>query len=65
LNEKESRCAVVVPCLSAADKLVFVHIVPPLVNFVAERAFLAGVKEAYDGEIVLGEDGMQFDLDSR
>lgn len=47
---------------AGARKLVFVHIVPPLLNFVAEHSFLAGVDDVYDGDIILGEDGMTFSL---
>jgi ribonuclease Z len=43
-------------------KLIFVHIVPPLVNFVAEHSFLADVDVVYNGDIILGEDGMTFSL---
>ncbi|MBN1848309.1 MAG: MBL fold metallo-hydrolase [Deltaproteobacteria bacterium] len=43
-------------------KLIFVHIVPPLTNFVAKNSFLAGVDDIYDGDIILGEDGMTFSL---
>ncbi len=42
--------------------LVLTHIVPPLVNFVARRLFLGGTAAAWDGKIVLGEDGMHFAL---
>jgi ribonuclease Z len=43
-------------------KLIFVHIVPPLMNFVAKHSFLSGVDDIYDGDIILGEDGMTFTL---
>jgi len=48
----------------AADvhMLVFTHIVPPLTNFVARRMFLRGVSDAWNGRIILGEDGMHFTL---
>jgi ribonuclease Z len=42
--------------------LVLSHVVPPLANFVARRMFLRGVGEAWDGEVVLGSDGMHFTL---
>ena len=43
-------------------KLVFVHITPPLLNDVVEKAYLKGVSDIFDGEIVLGEDRMKFRL---
>ncbi len=42
--------------------LAFTHIVPPLQNFVARRMFLRGVSDAWNGEVVLGKDGMHFTL---
>jgi len=45
-----------------AKKLVFNHIVPPITNFLAKRMFLDGVDDVYDGDIVMGEDGMEFIL---
>jgi ribonuclease Z len=42
--------------------LVFTHIVPPLPNFVARRIFMQGVSSAWDGKVVLGQDGMHFRL---
>jgi ribonuclease Z len=49
---------------AGAATLVFVHIVPPLVNFAAERHFMSGVKAAFDGKAILGEDGMTFVFDT-
>lgn len=46
-------------------KIVFVHIVPPLTNKLAEKTYLKGVNEVFDGEIVLGEDNMKFRLDPK
>ena len=43
-------------------KLVFVHVTPPLLNEVVEKAYLKGVSDIFDGEIVLGEDRMKFRL---
>jgi ribonuclease Z len=40
-----------------AKLLVFTHINPPLPNWIAERAFLAGVSEARHGDWMLGRDG--------
>ena len=47
---------------AGAKKLVLTHLVPGPNNFVARRLFLRGVGAAYGGEVVLGEDGMRFDL---
>ena len=47
------------------QKLIFVHIVPPLVNSIAERSFLAGVDDVYAGDIILGKDGMTFSLNPK
>ena len=46
-------------------KIVFVHIVPPLTNKLAENTYLKGVSDIFDGEIVLGEDNMKFRLDPK
>jgi len=43
-------------------KLVYVHVTPPLLNEVVEKAYLEGVNDIFDGEIVLGEDRMKFRL---
>jgi ribonuclease Z len=42
--------------------LVLHHLVPPPDNAFARRMFVRGVAEAWDGEVVLGEDGMHFAL---
>jgi len=42
--------------------LVFTHEVPGPNNFITRRLFLAGVSGVYTGTVVLGEDGMRFDL---
>ena len=48
-----------------AKKLVFNHIVPPITNFLAKKMFLDGVDDVYDGDIVMGEDGMEFILEPK
>jgi len=48
-----------------AKKLVFNHIVPPVTNFLVKRIFLDGVDDVYDGDIVMGEDGMEFILEPK
>lgn len=45
--------------------LVLTHLVPAPPNALARRLFLAGVADAYDGEVTLGEDGMRFSLPPR
>jgi ribonuclease Z len=50
---------------ASVKKLVLNHIAPPVTNFLAKRVFMEGVREAYGGEIVLGEDGMSFELDPK
>lgn len=46
-------------------KLVLNHIAPPVTNFFAKRVFMEGVREAFPGDVVLGEDGMSFELDPK
>lgn len=43
-------------------KLVFVHITPPLLSEGVEKAYLEGVSDIFDGDIILGEDRMKFRL---
>jgi len=50
---------------ATVKKLVLNHIAPPVTNFFAKRMFMEGVREVYTGEIVLGEDGMSFELDPK
>ncbi len=42
--------------------LALTHVVPPLPNLLARRMFLADLGSAWDGEVVLGEDGTHFTL---
>jgi ribonuclease Z len=42
--------------------LVLTHLVPAPTGFLARWLFLAGVREAYAGEVTLGEDGAEFRL---
>jgi ribonuclease Z len=44
-------------------KLVFVHITPPLLNRSVEAVYLKGVSEVFYGEVILGEDRMEFSLE--
>ena len=45
------------------NKLVFVHITPPLLNKNTESIYLKGVADVFDGEVILGEDCMKFTLE--
>jgi hypothetical protein len=36
--------------------------VPGPSNFLASRAFMAGVEQAFGGKVVLAQDGMRFSL---
>lgn len=47
---------------AGVKKLVYTHVFPPLPNRVAEWLFLRGTSKAFGGDIVLGQDGMRFDL---
>jgi ribonuclease Z len=42
--------------------LVFTHQVPGPRNLIMRRMFLSGVRDVFAGEVVLGEDGMRFNL---
>jgi ribonuclease Z len=42
---------------AGAKLLLFTHIIPPLPNWIAERAFLTGVSDARHGDWMLGHDG--------
>jgi ribonuclease Z len=45
------------------DKLVLTHIIPPLPNAVTRRMFTHGMKDAFEGDIVVAKDGMRFYLE--
>ncbi len=45
--------------------LVLTHLVPPPRNFILRRLFTSDAKEAFRGEVTLGEDGMRFALAPR
>jgi ribonuclease Z len=47
------------------ETLVFTHMVPPPTSPQIEQAFLRGVSDVFKGKVVLGTDGMRFDLPSR
>lgn len=46
-------------------KLVYTHIFPQLPNALARQLFLKGTAAAFNGPIVLGADGMRFDLEPK
>jgi ribonuclease Z len=48
-----------------AKKLVLYHITPPVTNFIVKRVFMEGINDIYKGKVILGEDGMIFDLDPK
>jgi len=50
---------------AGVSTLVLSHLVPGPRNFLMRRMFLAGVRDVFAGEVVLGEDGMRFDLAPR
>jgi ribonuclease Z len=45
-----------------ADTLVFTHLVPPPATPMIEQAFTRGLAEIFKGKVVIGKDGMRFDL---
>jgi ribonuclease Z len=47
---------------AGVKKLVITHVFPPLPNAIARRLFMRGTADAFAGPIVLGEDGMHFEL---
>ena len=50
---------------AGVKKLVFYHVVPPPTNFILKRRYLKGVKDAYKGDVEVGEDGMTFKLEPK
>ncbi|MBU2643175.1 MBL fold metallo-hydrolase [bacterium] len=50
---------------AGVKKLVLVHVVPPIEGFFAKRKYLEGTDNAFDGEIILGEDMTSFELDPK
>lgn len=47
------------------ETLVFTHLVPPPTTPQIEQAFLRGVSDIFKGKVVIGTDGMRFDLPPR
>ncbi len=50
---------------AGVEKLVYIHVVPPILNFIIEPMYLEGTDDVFDGEIILGEDGMRFELEPK
>jgi ribonuclease Z len=48
---------------AGVKRLVLTHLVPGPNGALAERLFLDGAGQAFDGELTLGEDGMRFALE--
>jgi ribonuclease Z len=49
---------------AGVKKLVFTHVFPPAPD-ILDLVFTLGTKEAYSGEVIMGEDGMFFTLDAK
>lgn len=47
------------------ETLVFTHLVPPPTSPQIEQAFIRGVSDVFKGKVVIGTDGMRFDLPPR
>ncbi|MCP4754113.1 MAG: hypothetical protein GY866_24775 [Proteobacteria bacterium] len=50
---------------AGAKKLVLVHVVPLVTNFIARRMFLEGTDDAFDDEIILGQDRTSIELEPK
>jgi hypothetical protein len=50
---------------AGVNKLVPVHVVPPVENSISKRMYLAKTADAFDGDIVLGQDRAGFELDPK
>jgi ribonuclease Z len=57
--------AAAVAATAKVETLVFTHMVPPPNTPQIEQAFLRGVSDVFKGKVVLGTDGMRFDLPPR
>ena len=54
-----------IAALAKVETLVFTHMVPPPNSPQIEQAFPRGVSDIFKGKVVLGTDGMRFDLSPR
>ena len=50
---------------AGVEKLVLTHIAPPFPNALTKWLFTRGMKEVFEGEIVIAEDGMRFYLEPK
>ncbi|MBT4267711.1 MAG: MBL fold metallo-hydrolase [Deltaproteobacteria bacterium] len=50
---------------AGVKKLILAHVVPPVENFIAKRIYLRGTDDAFDGEIILGQDRARFELEPK
>lgn len=57
--------AAAIAASAKAETLVFTHMVPPPNSPQIEQAFLRGVSDIFKGKVVIGTDGMRFDLPPR
>lgn len=57
--------AAVIAASAKVETLVFTHMVPPPNSPQIEQALLRGVSDIFKGKVVLGTDGMRFDLPPR
>jgi ribonuclease Z len=57
--------AAAISASAKVETLVFTHMVPPPNSPQIEQAFLRGVSHIFKGKVVLGTDGMRFDLSPR
>jgi len=48
---------------AGVDKLVLTHIIPPLPNTITKWMFTRGMKDEFEGDIMIAEDGMRFYLE--
>lgn len=57
--------AAAIAASAKVETLVFTHMVPPPNSPQIEQAFVRGVSDIFKGKVVLGTDGMRFDLPPR
>jgi ribonuclease Z len=57
--------AAAIAASAKVETLVFTHMVPPPTTPQIEQAFLRGVSDIFKGKVVIGTDGMRFDLPPR
>ena len=57
--------AAAIAASAKVETLVFTHMVPPPTTPQIEQAFTRGVSDIFKGKVVIGTDGMRFDLPAR